>query len=346
MTPHRRHKKGRAIGSLVLEWEGKPVGRIYRATGLKDDQAGRRQLVRLKAACHTLKQLGRLDLLEAIRDGQVHPLRLLEAQGREQLTRLPTPEQLRPFAPLARVWAEQTANPDSRRNRLAVLRHLGAVGSIGDLPARVAVVLEELAATPAQANRVREQALAFIRDTMGPTHALHLALEAIPRLTTRPVRRKIHLTVAQFHAKLSELGPARDAFWGMCLTGMNPKEAWGAWEVDGPAVAIHGTKAKGRERVVPWLAPIAKPTVSRDVLIWWLNKAGLYPYCARHSYSRWLDEAGLPIWRQRVYMGHAAGHQTEEYQRGDMRSYLVGDGALLRAHLGLPALPAQLQAEA
>lgn len=357
MTPHRRTKK-RAdgtrvpVGSLVLEWERsmRPLGRIYRATGLTPDANGRRQLTRLRAACETLFQQGRLDILEAVRDGVVHPLRLLEAQRREQLSALPSAAYLEPFAPAMQAWADRTANRFSRKNRRAVVKTLTALApaaTLADLPELVRRGTLQLQATPATANRLREQTMAFVRDRLGRQHELHRAVAAVPAQATRPVRRRVHLTPAEFHAVLPQLGPAREAFWGLCLTGANPKEFWeDGWEIVGAGILIRGQKARARHRVVPLIAPIAAPTVSRDVLTWWLNKVGLYPYAARHSYSRWLADAGIDPWRVRVYMGHAAGSQTEQYQRGDMQSYLVADAARLRAHLGFPPEPARLEVTA
>jgi integrase len=349
MTPHRRRRKGKHIGTLVLAWQRRTVGRIYRATGLEDTPAGRKRLRQITAACETLFQTGRIDVLDAVRLGIVHPMRLLEAQRLEKLSLLPTPEHVADLEAPMRAWVEATKNVHTQTMRRAVmdrLLELDAAPTLGKLPALVAALRTAMAETPAQANRVREQAMAFIRDTLGKTHKLHADLSAMGGLETRPVRRRIHLTADEWRTSLAKVGPAQDYWWGLCLTGMNPKEFEGAWEPAGAGIVIHGTKAKDRERIVPRIAPVTPPTVSRDVLVWWLNKAGLYPYCARHSYSRWLEDAGIPPWRVRAYMGHSAASQTERYQRGNMTAYLVGDGALLRAFLGFPAEAARLAVEA
>lgn len=346
MTPHQRRKGGRSVGSLVLEWERKPVGRIYRATGLKRSPQNEKTIARLKAACETLFDQGRLDILEGIRDGLVHPMTLLQAQRREELSKLPTAEHLARLEPLMRSWAEATPNRHSRMNRLAVLKAIHAHApraSIGELPAAVESLMKAIAGTPTLANRAREQAMAFIRDRFSLTHPLHLALQGLQSQETKPVRRRIHLTPIEWRASLEKLGPARDAWWGLCLTGMNPKEFWeDGWEIEGAGIRIHGAKAKSRERMIPLIAPIARPNVSRDVLIWHLNKIGLYPYAARHSFSRWLEDSGIDPWRVRAYMGHSPANQTEAYQRGNMTPYLVPDAALLREFLGFPAEPARL----
>lgn len=346
MTPHQRRRGGKPVGSLVLEWERRPIGRIYRATGLRPSAANAKVIPRLKAACEVLFQQGRLDVLEAVRDGLVHPMMLLQAQRTETLSLLPTPAHLTAFAGRMHAWAEATRNANSRTNRHAVRRKLEALapqGTVGELPAIVARAMKTLAATPATANRLREQAMAFVRDELGLGHPIHEALHAIPALETTPVRKRQHLTPAEFAATLPQLGPAAQVWQALCLTGMNPKEYWqDGWEVDGIALRIHGQKARDRRRVVPLLAPLAPPSVSQDVLIWWLRKLGFTPYDARRSYSRWLEDAGIPPWRVRAYMGHAPANQTEGYQRGDMTRYLVGDRQLLRAHLRMPDEPVQL----
>lgn len=340
----RRRKDGTlvATGTLVFVWQRRGIGKIERATGLKDDAKGRRLFARLAPACDELYETSRLDIIEAIRDGILHPLKLIDAKRLNAVGKLRTHEYLIPLAEVFPAWVEGTENEETRRNRRSVWRTLERAdkgATVGDLPALVGTVMAAMADRPAGANRVKEQAQAFIRDTLKKSHPIHQALGELKHLDARTSvrrRRRIHLTPEQLRDVLPKLGPAAEAFRLMCLTGMNPKEAWGAWAVEGAGVRIAGTKARDRKRVVPFLAPIARPTISRDVLVWHLNKHGLYPYAARHSYSRWLEDAGIPAWRVKVYLGHSAGSQTEHYQRGDMAQYLVGDGRLLCEFLSLP----------
>lgn len=346
MSPRRRLRRledGTVVrsGSLVLEWQRKAVGKITRATGLPDTPQGAKRHARIVAAADKLYERGRLDILLAVKLGQVHPMKLLMADRLDRLDRLPTPEYLLPVAESMQGWINGTRNDDTAKGRRVVMRRLLADDpdlTVGELPGRLKALREAMADTAAGWNRMQQQTLAFLRDTFAdPRHPLYEAVSALKSLEVVAKYRRVHLTPAEFHAVLPKLGPAREAFWLLALTGMNPKEAWvQGFDVTPPAVLIHGRKAKTRERVVPWLAPIATPTVSRDVLTWWLNKAGLYPYAARHSYSRWLEDAGIPAWRVVAYMGHRPRTMTETYQRGKMDGYLVGDARLLRDHLGLP----------
>jgi hypothetical protein len=184
----RRRVQGKEVGSLLLEWSRRPVGRILRATGLDPTAAGKRRLAQMMAACDVLFQNGRLDVLDAVKGGTVHPMRLLEALRREKLGALPTAEYVADVEPLFRKWAEATTNPHTRTNRRAVLRRLLAAKgdlSVGDLAEVVAGIQRSMAKTPAQANRVREQAMAFVRDILGRRHPVHGALSDLGSLETR-----------------------------------------------------------------------------------------------------------------------------------------------------------------
>mgnify|MGYP000897683864 FL=1 len=347
----RRLKDGSVVatGSLVFKWQRKGVGKIERATGLPNTPRGLKKLERIAGAAEKLWERGRGDVLRMVQVGKVHPQALLEADRLDKLNLLPTPEYLLPLAEELGAWADRTANRHTRRNRQSVVRAILAhapAGVVGELPGIVAALLEAKRDTPAAANRIKEQVLAYLRDRHGMDHPLHAKVGALRSLTTAPKYKRPHLTPAEFHAVLPKLGPAAEAFRLLCLSGMGVKEAWeDGWErtADGLGLAIHGKKPRYRERVVPWLAEVAPPTVSPDVLIWWLGKVGLSPYVGRRSLSRWMIDAGIPEWRVGAYMGHGAQSQTQVYQRGDVGPYLLGDAVLLRDHIGLPAVAAKLE---
>jgi integrase len=61
---------------------------------------------------------------------------------------------------------------------------------------------------------------------------------------------------------------------------------------------------------------------------------GVYqPRDLRRSYARLLADAGIPEYRQAVYMGHAVRTMTAHYQVGDVTGYLAQDAARLNTAL-------------
>ncbi len=345
---HRAHQGGKPTGSLMLEWQRAGIGRIYMPSGLPDTPHGRERLRALRAALTDLYTMPRWDILEALRDRQLRPLLVLNALRRGKLDTLPTAAFLIPLWPRWSEWNAKTPNEHTRDGREAVSRALqpfGPKAMTGDLPDLVRRYREFAGArAPSSANRATDQAMAFLRDTLGKDSPLWKQLRGLPRFAERR-RKPKHLEPAEFEATLEQLPPAvAAAFASMCYTGMNPKEYWGAWELLPTYIAIHGTKTRGRERIVPIIGAVVRPTCSRDVLVWHLRKLGLTPYNARHTYSHWLEEARLPFSRQRAYMGHSAGSMTGHYQETrELGRWVVPDAAQLLAYLGRPIPPAKIR---
>jgi len=124
----------------------------------------------------------------------------------------------------------------------------------------------------------------------------------------------------------------------MSLTGMRPNEMWGEWEIDHYAVRIHGTKTKGADRVVPLVSVLLfHPQVSYVVFRKALRTASdgqMTPYDLRRTYANWLEAAGIPRTRRRLYLGHGASDVTDLYEAHEVRAFLAADAEKLRAFLG------------
>jgi hypothetical protein len=110
------------------------------------------------------------------------------------------------------------------------------------------------------------------------------------------------------------------------------------WWKDGPyGLFINGQKVDTRKRTVPRL--IDDPpemTVGSYGEYWdWLTRASralgwhFTPKMARESFLRWIEIAGIPHYRVRIYGGHAQD-QTGVYQEHSTEGQLHEDGEKLR----------------
>jgi integrase len=59
------------------------------------------------------------------------------------------------------------------------------------------------------------------------------------------------------------------------------------------------------------------------------------PYDLRRCFARWMESAGIPRIRRKMYMGHATGDVTELYERHELEAYLAADAAKLREWAGV-----------
>lgn len=104
--------------------------------------------------------------------------------------------------------------------------------------------------------------------------------------------------------------------WSMATTGMGGGEYWGRWSVRSDRVHIEGTKRVGRVRDVPLAL---RPTVPRMHRRTFEDKVRertneLTPYDLRRTYANWLEAAGIPRTRRRLYLGHGTGDVTDLYE--------------------------------
>jgi hypothetical protein len=88
------------------------------------------------------------------------------------------------------------------------------------------------------------------------------------------------------------------------------REYWGAWERRANPARLHieGTKRRSRVRDVPlwvsWLPAVPARSRSRFVAVWRAHlSADLGIYDLRRFFAVWMEDAGIPRSRQRLYMG-------------------------------------------
>lgn len=326
-------------GTLVLDRFFRGIGRLKRASGTTDPKVFKM----LDGMLSTLYDAGRVDLLTAIARGSLTPLEVWSKYREQRLQDLPTVESIRSLKEAMEEWVktEETGDWNRAARRYAVaaiLRHARVDASITDLPPAVAAFKKASRLTPAMFNRTRAAALAFVRDTLGKSHTLHGKLRDI-RLRKEVRAAPNPQTVEQMVALAAKLGePAASIAWGMAASGMGPGEFWGIWQEQADRIHIRGTKRSGRVRDVPRVMALRKPTISEAVFRKRLKLAteGLVtPYDFRHTFSQWMQDAGIPRARRKAYLGHGKTDVTDLYERGEVTRYLSDDGEKLRAVVGV-----------
>lgn len=108
-------------------------------------------------------------------------------------------------------------------------------------------------------------------------------------------------------------------------------------------IDVYGTKREGRVRSVPLIQSPAVPTWKHPRTFenaFRERTSAFTPYDLRRTYSNWLEAAGIPRTRRRMYMGHGARDVTDLYEQHEVTAFLVEDGAKLRAFLGIQTVGA------
>lgn len=92
-------------------------------------------------------------------------------------------------------------------------------------------------------------------------------------------------------------------------------------------------------RDVPLIRAIRRPTRGYQAFRVALAEASgetVEPYDLRRSYATWLEAAGIPRTRRKLYLGHGATSVTDLYERHHVDSFLVEDAERLRQFIGEP----------
>lgn len=319
MTPFRSHGKG----SLILKGSFGGL-RIERASGTHDPAV----LRQLKAMCHTLADAGRLDVLTAVRGGQVHVLEVWRHYRGGDWSHLPTAAHTKILVTSWAAWLATVPGQRHRKDLGVAGRQLQALAraqaTLADLPALVAQFREacEQRQIGRQFNKVRDAASAFLKRTLTRRDALYLAVRAIEPLTVtrryerHPQNPASARTIADVLA-----GEAGKIWWTMCCTGMGPDEYFeGKWAVEDDVLHVRGTKRAGRDRLVPLLVDVEPPLLTAWGFRSALKRSGFQvkPYDARRSFANWMEQAGLWETHQQAYLGHGARTITDLYRQHEI----------------------------
>lgn len=329
--------------TLLIDRNFRGVGRIKRATGTTQPRM-RRKLSDMLTALH---ESGRLDILRAIRDGQLAMLAVYDAFQRRALDTLPLAGTLVPLKDAMEKWiasADVSAkHAYSLGQSLKYFLGEKADARVADLPAILEALRETLGVKhPRSFNYCRTSASRFIRATLKKSHPLYGAATDVEARKVVAKRKRQPLSVQQMRNLFPDLTNHDDAIaWGIVTTGMGAKEYWGRWSVLSDRVHIEGTKRKGRVRDVPLVIAPAVPRIHRRT---WENHireraAGITPYDLRRTYANWLEAAGISRTRRKLYMGHAVGDVTGLYELHEVDAFLAADGQKLRDFINAPTIP-------
>lgn len=321
------------------------IDRRYGAVGRVRVRSGttrRRTYDRILDMLGDLYEEGRLDILRGVRDGKLQPLDVLDAYRSKDLGRLPTAESV---MNLERAWTDWCDHYDCSESHKTSIRQslrylLKGQGplTVGDLPCRVSDLRITLKAHPRTFNLLRSHAQAFSRRVLGKQHRIWSEIAAIDPLTVRPTMTKNPQTPAQLKALTDRMASEYAAIaWSLARTGMGPKEYWhDGWDVRTDRVLIHGVKRGGRERFVPLIGEVSVPTVQYAAFRRALIKASdgkVTPYDLRRSFANWIEAAGVPRTRRRLYRGHGEQDIGDAYEWHEVDAFLAEDGQRIRDYI-------------
>jgi hypothetical protein len=354
VTPHKSGNRG----TFILDRKTR-IGRIAVASGTTHLPTFRR----LNEMLTALSETGRSDLLREIREGRLKPLQVYEAFRTSELHKLPLGAELKPLKETLEAWLEtvecSTAQRAAHKTMINKLTE-HAAGTVGDLPGRLVLVGLDCRKkkTPAQFNRVRASVLSFIRDTLKRSHRLYGEIRDIPLMKEKKAPHRQPQTWAQLVAHANKMQNAnpryRNAMWAMALTGMGPKEYFiDGWELLADRVVVLGVKRAQRSRAVPRVRSryytgltvgriVGKEREMRlfgEVLH---EQCGIHPYDLRRTYANWLEAAGVPRTRRKLYMGHAGGDVTSLYEQHEVEQFLTDDARKLEAYLAQPSITSHI----
>jgi integrase len=148
-------------------------------------------------------------------------------------------------------------------------------------------------------------------------HEIVTHLRPLPRTPRRHAPR--HLAPNELRQLLPRFSPKyRGVAWTMFTTGMRiseyAEENHTHWSVLPDRVHVAGTKTAAASRDIPLVGvPVHQRIHPRSFaqIMRRVTDQTYQPTDLRRSYARLLADAGIPVYRQRVYMGHAVQTMTE-----------------------------------
>jgi len=158
-------------------------------------------------------------------------------------------------------------------------------------------------------NLLRSAVLALLPDTLRRSHPLWLAVAAVEPVKVRASRRRHLLTPSE----LRNIFPHRESDAIDAIVWGHGDDRHGRGRVLGPLalkadrVHVESTKRADRVRDIPLVTPPAVPRMHRRTFEDGVRARSrdLTPYDLRRTYANWLEAAGIPRTRRRLYLGHA-----------------------------------------
>lgn len=340
--------------SRVIDRAFPGIGRVRKASGTSDAATHKAIL----AMFTMLVKKGRLDLIRAWADGLIHAMDLYDRYRTEKLDQLPSAETMRPLWRAADDWL--AAIPKKQIHRARSVRHSWlalkrlpqpAQASVAHLPALLTAYRAQCEAkgTTQMFDNTRNNVRALLRDTVGTTHPLYLAVVQVKPL---PVTRKAHhpfsrTSLPVFLAAMRDAhGPVIEAMARtLAMTGMRPEEYWHDWTVEaGGVLRVKTAKQRGKvtyRRVFLAVDPV-RPAVARRTFEDKMRAVTRHHVCydLRRTFMHLMEQARVPRSRRMYYLGHAAGDVSGLYEEHEVDEYLIADRRrFLRYLKGGPSQP-------
>jgi hypothetical protein len=332
--------------------------RIKRVSGTSDAKTHKAILAMLDM----LVAKARLDLIRAIAEGIVHPLDVYDRYRTDKLDQLPSAETMRPLwtvgerLGVADEWQRKIKAPHrakSVRYSWAGLKAMPqkAGASLDALPALVTFYRDacESSGTAQMFKNCRNNVRAFLRDTVGTTHPLYLAIKEIEPLDVE--RESGHpftaATLIPFLAAMRDKhGESVEAMArSLALSGMRPTEYWGDWLPESDTVVKVRTakqrKGKVRYRLVFTVVPLVRPSSARRTFEDKMREVtrSHVVYDLRRTFMHLMEQAKIQRTRRRQYLGHSFGDVGDRYEEHEVAEYLDRDRKALARYLTQQGFP-------
>ena len=328
-------------GTFVIDRRYKGIGRIRRASGTKD----RKTLKRILGMLTEIHNQGKRSILCEIRDGVVSPMEVYGYWTEGRLEHLPSALSLQPVIPTIPDWIDNTFEgvATTKRNyKSEISRFCKVVGEnlpIQDLPIGLKRYRKHCIETTNHRtfNGCRVVLLSYLNKNVGRSHALYGKVSDIPNLKLIPKRKAPQLSVAEAISLIKQLPQAHaDIVRAMIYTGMRwnevIEEGANEWQVEKDRIVIKGTKTKNSDRFVPLIQEILKPARGSNAFRKQLKRLrkDLSPRSFRRSYAHWMEMAGIPRSRRRLYLGHSGPKDTTDiYEHHQVEAFLKEDAQVM-----------------
>lgn len=330
---HRFNKRG----SFVIDKRFKGIGRIRRASGTSDGKTFRD----IQSMLKQLYDAPRHQILREIRDGILSPMEVYGYWTEGRLDHLPSAVTLRTVIPTIPDWIEtHQVTPYTKQNYKNQIKRFCDFTKpdlpIQDIPKALKRYKKHCVKQGIERtfNACRTVMLAYFNRNHGKSHTLWKQVSDIRQLTIVPKRQAPHLTVEETLQLTEHLPePYANIVKAMVTAGMSWKEVTGEWSCEKDRVVIKGTKTASRDRVVPLIQKIHKPTRASSAFRKQLKKVrpDISPYSFRRTYAHWMELAQIPRSRRRMYLGHSGPKDTTDiYERHEVEAFLEKDGRKLR----------------
>jgi hypothetical protein len=340
------YRRGDGTGILDRRFGG--VGRVRGPSGTTDPDT----FARIDKMLTELYDRGRIDLLKAIKQyfatkhrAGLAPMVVFRAYVTEGLKDLPSVEGMAPLIESMLDFIESHDVTQEHKDTMrSCVRHIARVGNshspISDLPELVGQLRMSMREHARMFNLVRSTAMAFVRARFKKHHPLWNDVAGIDPLAPKKKRMHHPKTPDELREIVARLEPEAAAMaWSMGASGMGPKEYWiQGWEVLADRVRIFGKKREGRDRFVPLIKGVAivKPTMTLKAFRLALSNADygrMGVYDLRRSHSNWMESAGIPRTRRRIYRGHGPQDVGDLYEHHEIAAFIADDSLKLSQYV-------------